>query len=63
MKTIIIVVAILALAGCCRNEHRFEKSMSAGEALDTKTGQLCRTTPHTPGDLPLCKDLLWELYR
>ena len=55
----VVGIVLIGLAGCCRPSQRFvpyEGNLS--NALDTKTGQLCRTVPKQDGDpVPSCYDL------
>jgi hypothetical protein len=58
-KITVVGIVLIGVAGCCRPVQRFVPyEGNLGNALDTKTGQLCRTTPHQDGDLiPSCNDL------
>lgn len=62
MRKVILLFAVL-LQGC-QSDHRFAviESSNGVFALDTKTGQLCRTNklinaPPAEGGLPYCADL------
>jgi hypothetical protein len=61
MRIALTTLAALVLTGCC-NSQRFVPVGGGADfrtALDTKTGQLCRTmSQHSDGDqVPRCYDL------
>jgi hypothetical protein len=62
LKISLAAIALAAICGCGRPVQRFVPvgdAAGAGTALDTKTGQLCRTLPtHSDSDpIPKCYDL------
>ncbi len=66
-KTIVILGFVLGLGFLAaysisnyihRNDGRFQLAGDALRgAIDTRTGQLCLTTPTSGGSVPACKDL------
>lgn len=52
-----VLLGSVFLAGCSYQQRFVPVADTAAVALDTKTGQLCRTTQVTNRPLPSCLDL------
>lgn len=57
MKSLSLLLLLLAVTGCSRPCHRFVDVSGSSFVLDTKTGQYCYPLAKNPTQLPACYDL------